>query len=68
MAIEPQLLMTAEELAQLLRVPLATLYAWRYRGDGPPGIRVGRHIRYRREAVLQWIAHREDARKQRRIS
>ena len=28
-------LLTAQELADYLGVPVATLYAWRYRGDGP---------------------------------
>jgi excisionase family DNA binding protein len=49
-------LMTAEELADYLAVPLATLYAWRYRGDGPPAVKVGRHLRYRVEDVESWLA------------
>ena len=28
-------LMTSDEVAKYLRVPLATIYAWRYRGKGP---------------------------------
>lgn len=45
-------------LAEYLGVPLATVYAWRQRGDGPPGIRVGRHVRYRRRAVEAWLDQR----------
>lgn len=47
--------LTAEELAQLVRVPIATVYTWRYKGDGPPAARVGRHLRYRRDAVDEWL-------------
>jgi excisionase family DNA binding protein len=48
-------LMTAEELAAYLAVPLATLYAWRYRREGPPAIKVGRHLRYRTQDVERWL-------------
>lgn len=48
-------LMTVQELAQYLGVPAGTLYQWRYRREGPPGFRVGRHVRYRRSDVQEWI-------------
>ncbi len=48
-------LFTAEELAEYLKRPVATLYAWRYRGEGPPGIRVGRELRYRESDVVAWL-------------
>lgn len=48
-------LLTAKELATYLEVPVKTLYAWRYRRKGPPGFRVGRHLRYRRSDVQEWI-------------
>jgi len=41
-----QKLMTAQELADFLGVPLATVYAWSCRGTGPAPIKVGRHLRY----------------------
>ena len=44
-------LMTLAELAELLGVPVGTLYGWRHQGEGPPGYRIGRHVRYRRSAV-----------------
>lgn len=52
-------LMTPEEVAALARVPLATVRYWRYSGDGPPGFRIGRRVRYRREAVEQWLCDHE---------
>jgi excisionase family DNA binding protein len=48
-------LLTIQDLAAYLDLPVATLYAWRYRGQGPSGFRVGRHIRYRQSDVDQWI-------------
>ncbi len=51
-------LLTPNELAQWLSVPKATLYAWRYRGEGPPSMRIGRHLRYRRADVDEWLTSR----------
>lgn len=48
-------LLTPRQLAEYLEVPVATLYAWRYAGGGPPGFRVGKHVRYRLGDVDQWI-------------
>ncbi len=56
--LEP--LLSAQELAEFLHLPIATVYAWRYRRQGPPGFRVGRHLRYRRDDVQQWIKDRID--------
>jgi len=44
-----------EETAEYLRIPKATLYQWRYNGTGPRSIKVGRHIRYRRADVDEWL-------------
>lgn len=48
-------LFTPKELSVYLEIPVATLYAWRYRGQGPRGFRVGKHLRYRRSDVTDWI-------------
>jgi excisionase family DNA binding protein len=48
-------LMTVEEVADYLRVPVATLYRWRHQGTGPSAFRVGRHLRYDPAAVRQWL-------------
>jgi excisionase family DNA binding protein len=48
-------LLTTEDLATYLGVPRSTLYGWKYRGDGPPAIRVGRHLRYRSSEVQRWL-------------
>lgn len=53
-------LLTVEDLAEYLGVPVATVYAWRYHRQGPPGFRVGRHLRYRFTDVEKWIRSRID--------
>jgi excisionase family DNA binding protein len=50
-------LVNVQELADYLGVPVATLYQWRYRGEGPPGFRVGRHVRYRWQDIQDWVEH-----------
>ena len=37
---------TAEELAAELKVPVARLYEWRYRGVGPRAFKVGVQLRF----------------------
>jgi excisionase family DNA binding protein len=59
----PDDLMTTQEVALYLRVPVATLYAWRTGGVGPPGSRVGRHLRYRHSDVDKWLTSRVAVRK-----
>ena len=48
-------LLTVQQLADYLGVPVATIYAWRYRHQGPPGFRVGKHLRFRRSDLEAWI-------------
>ncbi len=51
-------LLSTQNLAAYLQVPIQTIYRWRSCGEGPPGIRVGRHIRYRGDDVEAWLASR----------
>ena len=55
-------LLSAGEVADLLQVPKATLYAWRYKGVGPVGYRVGRHVRYDPADVKAWLDDNRSAR------
>ena len=48
-------LFTLTDVAQLLRVPPATLRYWRHLGTGPRSFRIGRHVRYHRADVEAWI-------------
>jgi hypothetical protein len=37
------------------RIRPSTLYAWKYRGEGPPAIKVGRELLYRESDVIAWL-------------
>ena len=54
--------MSLTDVSEMLGIPVHTLYSWRYKGDGPVGYRVGRHVRYRREAVEAWLEQHVDQR------
>ena len=43
------------EVADLIRVPVATLRYWRHLGCGPRSFKVGRTVRYWRSDVYQWL-------------
>ena len=48
-------LLTMKEVANVVRVPVATLRYWRHVGSGPRSFRVGRSVRYWRTEVLHWL-------------
>jgi excisionase family DNA binding protein len=48
-------LLTEAELADLLKVSVRTVRAWRVEGTGPPALRLGRGVRYRRREVDAWL-------------
>lgn len=48
-------LATRTEVAEHLRVPVATLEQWAHRGSGPRYVRIGRHARYRWPDVEAWV-------------
>ncbi|MEW2523151.1 helix-turn-helix domain-containing protein [Actinacidiphila alni] len=52
----PDRYLTPDDIAELFSVPLETVYHWRKKRTGPPGFRVGKHIRYDPEAVRAWTA------------
>ncbi|HET9733196.1 MAG TPA: helix-turn-helix domain-containing protein [Acidimicrobiales bacterium] len=54
-ALLPSRYLSPTELAELLGVPVQTVYQWRHQGDGPPGFRIGKHLRYDPRAVRRWI-------------
>jgi excisionase family DNA binding protein len=49
-------LLTPQEVADLLRIPVRSLYVQRSAGrPTPPGVKIGRHLRYRLSDVEAWI-------------
>lgn len=51
-------LWTVRDVSTFLCVPVATIYQWRVRGEGPPAMRLGRHLRFDRAEVEAW-AHEQ---------
>ncbi|MFI1967832.1 DNA-binding protein [Streptomyces cinnamoneus] len=51
----PTRYLTPIDVADLLGVPVETVYQWRRKRTGPCGFRVGRHLRYDPEDVRVWI-------------
>nr|WP_234313724.1 helix-turn-helix domain-containing protein [Streptomyces sp. NBRC 109706] len=55
----PDRYLTPLDLVSLLQLEsVETVYAWRKSGNGPPGFRIGKHLRYDPQAVADWIAAR----------
>jgi excisionase family DNA binding protein len=53
--------LNVDQLAAVLQVPNSTIYQWRYLGEAPPGIKMGNHVRFKREDVRRWLDDRIDA-------
>jgi excisionase family DNA binding protein len=51
-------ILTIDEAAAYLAIPKATLYTWRTRraGFGPPAVKMGGCLRYRRSDLDAWVA------------
>lgn len=43
------------ELAKELGRDYRSLYRWRQTGDGPPHLRIGHSVYYRRSAIRDWL-------------
>lgn len=49
-------------VSQFLGVPVATIYQWRVKGEGPRATRMGKHLRFEPAVVRAWVSeHRETA-------
>lgn len=51
--------LTETQCAKLLRRTLRTLRTWRAKGTGPAYTRIGREVRYRAEAINEWLLANE---------
>ena len=47
--------LSSDYMAEWLLLTVNTLEKWRVRGEGPPFVKVGGRVRYRRSDVLAWI-------------
>jgi predicted DNA-binding transcriptional regulator AlpA len=55
-------LLAPADVADILGVPINSLKMWRYRRTGPPWLKLGRHVRYRREELERWLDDQTEAR------
>ena len=58
-SLEP--LLSTQELAEYLGVPVKTIYQWRTCGHGPCAVRVGRHLKFAVSDVRAWVAQQREA-------
>ncbi|MEV5942669.1 helix-turn-helix domain-containing protein [Streptomyces sp. NPDC051994] len=57
----PDRYLTPEDVAEIFKVPLETVYGWRKTRTGPPGFRVGKHVRYDPAELLAYVTERKHA-------
>ena len=57
-------LLTLQEVAVVVRVPVATLRYWRHLGTGPRSFRIGRGVRYWRTEVFAWLDNQANSDRQ----
>ncbi len=54
-------LLSPQQVADWLNIPVKTLYEWRLRNGPVCGFRVGRHVRYERREVEDYIRQQQAA-------
>ncbi|WP_028814471.1 helix-turn-helix domain-containing protein [Streptomyces flavidovirens] len=57
----PDRYLTPDDIAEIFEVPKETVYQWRKKRIGPPGFRIGKHIRYDPADVLAHVVDRKSA-------
>lgn len=50
--------LTQQEVAGVLQVPERTVEDWRLTGNGPPFMKLGRHVRYDLSELVAWARER----------
>ncbi|MFC9911784.1 helix-turn-helix domain-containing protein [Streptomyces sp. NPDC127197] len=57
----PDRYLTPDDIAEMFEVPLETVYQWRKKRTGPPGFRIGKHLRYDPADVRSYVTQRKNA-------
>ncbi|MEU6005916.1 helix-turn-helix domain-containing protein [Streptomyces sp. NPDC047453] len=57
----PDRYLTPDDIAEMFEVPLETVYQWRKKRTGPPGFRIGKHVRYDPADVRAYVIQRKSA-------
>ncbi len=53
--------LTVDELASLLRTTPAVIYRWRWSGDAPPAVKIGKRVLFPADRLDEWLSCREAA-------
>jgi hypothetical protein len=61
MTVDVKPLWTIEDVSTYLGVPVKTLYGWRLKKVGPVAVRIGKHLRYDPDVVVDWVKSRQQA-------
>ncbi|MGA5272558.1 helix-turn-helix domain-containing protein [Streptomyces cellulosae] len=57
----PDRYLTPDDIAEMFEVPKETVYQWRKKRIGPPGFRIGKHLRYDPADVRAYVTSRKGA-------
>jgi predicted DNA-binding transcriptional regulator AlpA len=57
----PDRYLTPDDIAEMFEVPIETVYQWRRKRTGPPGFRIGKHVRYDPADVRTYVTQRKRA-------
>lgn len=53
---------TVQQFAEEMGIPVQTVYRWRTEGKGPRAHKIGRHVRFSRHSVNEWLEQQLDPR------
>ncbi|UXY20299.1 helix-turn-helix domain-containing protein [Streptomyces cynarae] len=56
----PDRYLTPDDIAEMFEVPKETVYQWRKKRIGPPGFRIGKHLRYDPADVRAYVTSRKN--------
>ncbi|MGW4250774.1 helix-turn-helix domain-containing protein [Streptomyces californicus] len=56
----PDRYLTPDDIAKIFEVPLETVYQWRKKRTGPPGFRIGKHLRYDPVDIHAYVIDRKN--------
>ncbi|MEU8029833.1 helix-turn-helix domain-containing protein [Streptomyces sp. NPDC049099] len=57
----PDRYLTPDDIASIFEVPKETVYQWRKKRIGPPGFRIGKHVRYDPADVRAYVTQLKSA-------
>ncbi|MFJ3194158.1 helix-turn-helix domain-containing protein [Streptomyces griseoviridis] len=57
----PDRYLTPDDIAEMFEVPKETVYQWRRKRIGPPGFRIGKHVRYDPADIRAYVTQRKTA-------